>query len=187
MPLIVGILLKSGEICYSKFEVTRMKSRPKNYEDDTDEEDGVIYITSQRFIFKGSRKTKTLIWPRIVACEGSSNVLTITSASGNLTSYNTGRILASSVAEQIRSIFNGSADEVIPILQEQHAPEPPKCCENCSNWSFSSGECKADRVQHLCSDFCVKWKAPALPEMSRQLQTYLILTKPMLHHYKPIT
>ena len=138
VPLIVGIILKSGEICYSKFEVTRMKSRPKNYEDDTDEEDGVIYITSQRFIFKGSRKTKIFVWPRIVACEGSSDVLTITSASGNLTSYNTGRILASSVAEQIRSIFNGSADEVIPIIQEQHAPEPPKCCENCSNGSLST-------------------------------------------------
>lgn len=164
MSLSAGISLKNGEICHSRFAATRLEAHPQYYDDDTDEESGVIYVTSQRFIFKGSRKTKTLLLSRLAGCDGSTDVLTISAASGKTVNYHTGPLLASSVAEQLRAILAGGAPETVPRLREQPPSAPPKNCDTCNHWSQSREKCKIDGLRPSRPESCPDWEAPSLPD-----------------------
>jgi len=111
----VDIVLKKGETCFSKFEATRMDTDYSDYEKEIDEEDGIIYITSQRFIFKGDKKVKTIPLLKIVSCVGETSTLTISPDNGVSVDYDCGRILASSASEQILAIINGA--NVAPLRE----------------------------------------------------------------------
>ena len=117
--MVLDIILKKDEECYSKFEATKLDSET-DYSDfftESDDEDGFIYITSQRFIFKGDKKTKTIPMAKILACNNEEYTIKISPENGESITYDTKEALASSVCRQILAIIND--EEILPLERNE--------------------------------------------------------------------
>ena len=110
----IDIALRKNETLYSMIAAQRYLD-DSNREDD-EIEDGTIYITSKRFIFKGELETLTIAIGKILACECENFEITISPSNAPAQTFHVGEILPESIEAQIMAIISGETD--IPAIEE---------------------------------------------------------------------
>jgi hypothetical protein len=117
MPEKLDVFFKRNEVCLSQFKAELIG---KTVEQEND--DGIVYITNKRLFFKG-KKSLALSISKILAYESSFDKLIIQLENGNVITFNTKNLLASSVKDHIISLADA---QTVSPLQESPGWKAPE-------------------------------------------------------------
>ncbi|MHC1758965.1 MAG: hypothetical protein AB9917_05505 [Negativicutes bacterium] len=112
----LDIALRKNETLYSMIAAQRYLDDSNREREDDEIEDGTIYITSKRFIFKGELGTLTIALGKVLSCECENFEFTISPSNGPAQTFHVGEILPESIEAQIMAIISG--DTEIPAIEE---------------------------------------------------------------------
>ena len=99
------IILKNGETCNSNFAAVLIGKT-----DEQENDDGIVYITNRRLIFKG-KKSLACSLARILTCDSTPSKLSLHMENGNLITFDTKQTYAPSVLAHIASIGKSAGEE----------------------------------------------------------------------------
>lgn len=106
----IDIILKNGETCNSKFAAV-LTGKTSEQEND----DGIVYITNRRLIFKGKKSLACSI-AKILTYDSTPSKLSLHMENGNLITFETKHTYAPSVISHIASIGKSTDEEDISSI-----------------------------------------------------------------------
>ena len=111
----VDITLKKDEVCYSKFNAVLVGKADEQAKDE-----GILYITKKRLIFKG-KITLAFSIARIAACDSRDGKHVFRMENDNLITFETNSVLTPSVMPHIESIVKFAEEKDFTPLKENPA------------------------------------------------------------------